>query len=125
MNTMRLIRLVSALAVLVLVFGVTAALADGVTSPRHGSDLVTSNTFHAFNPVAATHVDFALDGAMRSNGIRNGYLLRMSLFDGPRPNIVPIPPPPPTPTPEPRTLLMLAAGIGVLVVGWRKRVPQS
>lgn len=124
MNTTRSIRLVSALAVLVLAFGVTAVLADGVTSSRHAGDLVTSNTLHAFNPIAAAHVDFALEGAVRFNGIREGYLLREGLLDGPKANIISNPPPP-TSTPEPGTLLMLAAGLGALFIGWRQHAFQS
>ncbi|MGH9735313.1 MAG: PEP-CTERM sorting domain-containing protein [Candidatus Acidiferrales bacterium] len=124
MNTTRLIRLVSALAVLVMVFGVTAALADGVTSSRRAGDLVTSNTFHAFNPIAASHVDFATESAVRSNGIREGYLLRERLLNGPKANIISNPQPPQE-TPEPGTLLMLAVGLGTLFVGWRQRACQS
>lgn len=125
MDTTRVVRTVSLLAVLVLVLGVAGAFADGVTSSRHDDSLITRNTFHSLNPTADSHVGFALESAGRSDGIRQGYLLRMSLLGNPKSNLISNPPPPPTSTPEPGTLLMLAAGLGVLVFGWRQRASQS
>ncbi|HTU33721.1 MAG TPA: PEP-CTERM sorting domain-containing protein [Candidatus Acidoferrum sp.] len=124
MDTTRVVRTVSMLAVLVLVLGVAGAFADGVTPSRHDDSLITSNTFHSLSPTADSHVGFAVESARPSNGIRQGYLLRMSLLGNPKSDLVSNPPPP-TSTPEPGTLLMLAAGLGVLVVGWRQRASQS
>ncbi len=124
MDTVKIVRAVSVLAVLVLVVGVAGALGDGITGPRHDGALVTPYAMHAFNPVAVTHVDFAVDGAARSNGIRDGYLLHTALLNSPRPNFI-INPPPPVSTPEPGTLLMLAAGLGILAIGFRRRAFQS
>lgn len=125
MDTTRMVRTASVLVVLVLVLGVAGAFADGVSSSRHDDSLTAVNTFHPLNPNADSHVGLALEGAGHSNGVRQGYLLRMSLLGDPKSDLVSVPPPPPTSTPEPGTLLMLAAGLGVLAVGWRQRASQS
>lgn len=125
MDTTRVVRIVAVLAVLVLVLGVAGAFADGVTSSRHDDSLIMANSFHSLNPNADSHVGLALEGAGHSNGVRQGYLLRMSLLGDPKSDLISNPPPPPTSTPEPGTLLMLAAGLGVLAVGWRQRASQS
>ena len=126
MDTTRVVRTVSLLAVLVLVLGVAGAFADGVTASRHDDSLITSNNLHSLNPTADSNAGLALESASHSNGIRQGYLLRMSLLGDPKSDLISNPPPPPpTSTPEPGTLLMLAAGLGALVVGWRQRATQS
>lgn len=126
MDTTRVVRTVSLLAVLVLVLGVAGAFADGVTASRHDDSLITSNNVHSLNPTADSNAGLALESAGRSSGIRQGYLLRMSLLGDPKSDLISNPPPPPpTSTPEPGTLLMLAAGLGALFVGWRQRATQS
>jgi PEP-CTERM motif len=124
MKVQSVFRSLSLLAVLVLVLGVAGAFADGITSGRHDGTLVTSDAIHALTPVAAWHTDFAFGRTDQSNGIRSGYLLRMSLLDGPTRDLAGLPPPS-TATPEPGTVFMLIAGIGIVLFGLRRRATQS
>jgi len=127
----RLFGSAAAVATLVLLMAVSGAFADGVRSNRHEGLLVKSEAMHSWsNPVAAMHAGFTLDGSARMDGIRNGRVLHMSLFEGKFSNDVADTDDnddngDPTSTPEPGTLLLLAAGMGILFLGRERRATES
>lgn len=114
----RLFGSAAAVATLVLLMAVSGAFADGIRNNGREGLLVKSETMQSWsNPAAALHADFGLYHNGRFDGIRNGRVLHMSLFEGKFSNDVSDTDDnngDPTSTPEPGTLLLLAAGVGIL-----------
>lgn len=125
----RLFGATAAVATLVLLMAVSGAFADGIRNNGREGLLVKSEAMQSWsNPAAALHADFGLDHNGRFDGIRNGRVLHMSLFEGKFSNDVADTDDnndDPTSTPEPGTLLLLAAGAGIVFLARERWATES
>jgi hypothetical protein len=119
---MNWLRSFATLLALLLVVGISAAYADGISGTRGDGDRNADLTSRA-TPMADVNAhSFGAIAHEPINGIRDGYMMRVALWQSH--NDADTSTSTPMPTPEQPTLLLLMAGVSA-VFFLRRRVMQS
>ena len=120
---MNWLRSLATLLALLLVVGISAAYADGISGTRGDGDRNADLTSRVTPMADVNSHSFGAFAHEPINGIRDGYMMRVALWQSHNPD-VDTSTPNPVPTPEQPTLLLLMAGVSA-VFFLQRRVMQS